>query len=73
MASRGCRGGRLARHALLHAGGRVTDELLDYRPRYGFDIEGGELQVKATDTRQLFDQLKGGLRPCRKGRHDARL
>ena len=49
---------RLARHALSHAGGRETDELRDYRPRHGFDIEGGELQVKATDTRQLFDHLK---------------
>jgi hypothetical protein len=50
---------RLARHALSHAGGRVTDELHSYRPYHGFEIEGGELQVKATDTRQLFDQLKG--------------
>lgn len=49
---------RLARHALSHAGGRVTDELHKYRPHHGFDIEGGELQVKATDTRQIFDQLK---------------
>lgn len=49
---------RLARHALSHAGGRITDELRDYRPPHGFDVEGGELQVKATDTRHLFDHLK---------------
>lgn len=26
--------------------------------RKAFDVEGGELQIKVTDTRQLFDQLK---------------
>ena len=49
---------RLARHALSHAGGRLTQELRDYRPHHGLDIETGELQIKATDTRQLFDHLK---------------
>lgn len=39
--------------------GPVTDDLRDCRPHHGFGTEGGELQVEATNTRQLFDQLKG--------------
>lgn len=50
---------RRTRHALSHAGGRETEELKNYRPEHRFEILGGELQVKASDTRQLFDQLKG--------------
>lgn len=49
---------RLARHALSHAGGRETEDLNLYRPRHEFEVRSDEIQVKATNTRSLFECLK---------------
>lgn len=47
---------RLARHALVHNGGRVTDEL--GKITHGILVIDGELQIMATDTSDLYQLLK---------------
>lgn len=47
---------RLVRNALVHAGGRISDELR--RISHGLAVEDGVLQIMATDTSKLSEQLK---------------
>ena len=47
---------RLARHALSHAGGRVTDKL--EKQDHGFVIRDGRIQVVPEKTKALFSLLK---------------
>ncbi len=47
---------RVARHAIVHNGGRLTDELKS-KP-HKFRIENNVIQVYASDTHDLFDALK---------------
>jgi hypothetical protein len=47
---------RLIRNSLVHAGGRISDELRQVP--HGLSVEKGVLQIKATDTARLFHQLK---------------
>lgn len=48
---------RLVRNALVHHGGKVTEELRHIS--HGLAVEDGVLQIMAPDTSKLFDQLKG--------------
>jgi hypothetical protein len=48
---------RLARNALTHDGGRISEKLRA-KP-HGITVEGDELQIMPHDTRRLFDLLKG--------------
>lgn len=48
---------RVTRHALVHNGGRVTEEL--DKLSHGLTILDGEIQIMATDTSGLYSQLKG--------------
>ena len=50
---------RLARHALSHAGGRVTDDL--GKQKHGFDVRDGRIQVTPTKTKELFAVLKDSV------------
>ncbi len=47
---------RLARHALSHAGGRVTDSLANQD--HGFEVRDGRIQVTPEKTKELFSLLK---------------
>lgn len=47
---------RLARHALTHAGGRVTDDLAKHE--HGFVVSDGRIQVMPANTKDLFTLLK---------------
>jgi hypothetical protein len=47
---------RLVRHAIAHAGGRVTADLMACK--HGLDVIDGELQVLLDDTKGLFSLLK---------------
>jgi hypothetical protein len=47
---------RLVRHALVHNGGRITDELLT--ATHGLEVVEGELQIMAPDTSTLSTELK---------------
>jgi hypothetical protein len=47
---------RLVRNALAHNGGKETTELRGVA--HGIQLENGELQIMAPDTRRLFDLLK---------------
>jgi hypothetical protein len=48
---------RLVRNTLAHNGGRETPQLRDHP--HGLVVEEGVLQILASDTRGLFDLLKG--------------
>lgn len=48
---------RLVRNTLVHNGGRETPQLRSLP--HGLVVEGGVIQVMASDTRELFDLLKG--------------
>ncbi len=47
---------RLTRHALVHNGGRLTDNLK--KLNHGLCVEGDEIQILAPDTKALYDLLK---------------
>jgi hypothetical protein len=47
---------RMARHALVHNGGRLTRELA--KQPHGFSVIGDEFQVLASDTTELYNLLK---------------
>ena len=47
---------RLARNAIVHAGGRLDDKLRGMQ--HGLVGEDGVLQIMAADTKRLFDELK---------------
>ena len=47
---------RLTRHAIVHNGGRVTDELA--KLPHGLTIQEGEIQIMAPDTAALYVALK---------------
>jgi hypothetical protein len=49
---------RRARHALSHAGGRLTEKLA--RMKHGFDIHDERIQVTPEKTKALFALLKDG-------------
>ena len=49
---------RAARHALSHAGGRVTKELADLRPKHDFVLEEGRIQITPDKTKELYGLLK---------------
>ena len=49
---------RAARHTLSHAGGRVTKELNDLRPKHDFVVEGGRIQITPDKTKDLYAVLK---------------
>lgn len=49
---------RAARHALSHAGGRVTKQLADLRPGHDFIIENERIQITPDKTKQLYELLK---------------
>lgn len=49
---------RAARHALSHAGGRVTKELADLRPKHDFVVEDDRIQVTPEKTKELYGLLK---------------
>ncbi|MGA2062226.1 MAG: hypothetical protein ABSG67_17215 [Thermoguttaceae bacterium] len=50
---------RLARHALSHAGGRVTDDLA--KQKHGFVVRDGRIQVTPEKTKALFSLLKDSV------------
>ena len=47
---------RLVRNALVHGGGRISDELR--KISHGLEVEDDVLQIMAPDTSNLFQQLK---------------
>jgi hypothetical protein len=47
---------RVARHALVHNGGKITDELR--KRNHTFVIEGEEIQINAMHTTELYNELK---------------
>jgi hypothetical protein len=47
---------RLARHALSHAGGRLTDELA--QQKHGFIVRDHRIQITPQKTKELFAMLK---------------
>jgi hypothetical protein len=47
---------RVTRHALAHAGGRVTDDLR--KLNHGLRVEGDEIHILPSDTRALHELLK---------------
>jgi len=49
---------REVRHALSHAGGRVTPELNGLRPEHGFIVVRDRIQVTPNETKALFGLLK---------------
>jgi hypothetical protein len=58
---------RFARHALSHAGGRLTQELAS--TSHGFVVCDGRIHITPKDTKALFSLLKDAAYPRRKGRH----
>src|SRR5262245_23849434 len=48
---------RAARHSLSHAGGRVTKELGDLRPKHDFVVVDDRIQITPDKTRELFRLL----------------
>ena len=50
---------RLARHALSHAGGRLTSDLS--KQNHGFIVESNSIQVAPDKTKGLYDLLKGSV------------
>jgi hypothetical protein len=50
---------RLARHALSHAGGRVTDDLAKHK--HGFVVKDDRIQVTPEKTKALFSLLKNAV------------
>ncbi|HEV3417280.1 MAG TPA: hypothetical protein VG056_10715 [Pirellulales bacterium] len=50
---------RLARHALSHAGGRVTEQL--EKQKHGFLVRDGRIQITPEKTKALFSLLKDSV------------
>jgi len=50
---------RLARNAIAHNGGKVTEKLL--RKNHHFKIVANEIQITPDDNRELFNTLKGNV------------